>query len=166
MVCQTGQPNHSGCAMCLLPAGVQAQALLELRGDRELNSMRAMMCCWLWPTLSQHSGRELQGSNAEPSLAAWALSHGQHNYQVQGCKSGEEGQAHLEHRRDEAAVRHGDGQGDVDMLIVGDALGIRRAHCRRGDCGFWTARSEASMTATGTARPHCRDSVCLWTVHP
>ena len=108
---------------------------LELRGDRELNSMRAMMCCWLWPTLSQHSDRELQGSNAEPSLAAWALSHGQHNYQVQGCKSGEEGQAHLEHRRDEAAVRHGDGQGDVDMLIVGDALGIRRAHCRRGE--FW-----------------------------
>ena len=44
-----------------------------------------------------------------------------------------QGQAHLEHRRDEAAVRHGDGEGNVDMLIVGDALGIRCTHCRRGE---------------------------------
>ena len=47
-----------------------------------------------------------------------------------------QGQAHLEHRRDKAAIRHGDGQGNIDVLIVGDALGIWRTHCRRGEFGF------------------------------
>ena len=42
----------------------------------------------------------------------------------------------LDDRRDEAAVRHGHGQGDIDALVIRDAIAISGAGCMQHNQGL------------------------------
>lgn len=58
---------------------------------------------------------------------------------------------YLDDRCDEAAIRHSHCNCHIDVLVVGDALGVRRAGCSSGRANVrnWLSKCEKVRSATG-----------------